>query len=672
MSRMLLSADIFVGPLLRRAETDLVVVSLATFEPFNLKFSIRAFGTDVWLGHDPEPVAVNALPNLNFYFGIVVPMKGTKFPTDRLLEYSIGVVDPATEAVEYDSFRNIVLIDKLSYFGNELPTFFLQDPGKKLNALYGSCRKIHDEKGGKTDALRFGDGVVENYFSDLASRPAVLCLGGDQIYADDVHQEVLDEILVLSKKISGGKSETLPAGLTLPPAGGRADFIIRNAKFTSGETANHLVTFAEYMGMYGLMWNKNNWSRTVPELAHFTDSLENVRRLMANTPTYMIFDDHDVTDDWNLSVKWKEDVKAFKLGKRIVANALGVYWLCQGFGNNPVRYSKDLTFQIADLIAKRANDYEAYESFFWMLDGWEFFTPTYPFIYFLDTRTQRGLKDGNLGHDRAAPAYLKSPASWATSIKTLNRLLERQRRDFPLVLVAAAPVFGFKFVEDLQALVGETVGPYLLDYESWAANRRHLLLFLYLMGNANVVLLSGDVHYGFTSTVKFSVFDDKTLRDAIRQFPRDVSPPVTPQGGAPSYDFLWAAKFIQMTSSALKNFANDTAVGLPAGFTLTEPALFVREDGGMVQGKYEGGEVFEWVVPLDDKAGRFVKRQKAELKPATLFRRRINDAFNAQYISEHNIGLLTINAPEISNCFYTARGKTAERSWNFSNDKYWE
>ena len=100
MSRMLVSADIFVGPLLRRAETDLVVVSLATFEPFNLKFSIRAFGTDVWLGHDPEPVAVNALPNLNFYFGIVAPMKGTKFPTDRLLEYSIGVVDPATEGVE--------------------------------------------------------------------------------------------------------------------------------------------------------------------------------------------------------------------------------------------------------------------------------------------------------------------------------------------------------------------------------------------------------------------------------------------------------------------------------------------------------------------------------------------------------------------------------------------
>jgi hypothetical protein len=27
---------------------------------------------------------------------------------------------------------------------------------------------------------------------------------------------------------------------------------------------------------------------------------------------------------------------------------------------------------------------------------------------------------------------------------------------------------------------------------------------------------------------------------------------------------------------------------------------------------------------------------------------------------------------EITNSFYTANGKQAERTWNFSNDKYWE
>lgn len=668
---MMLSDDIFIGPVLRRAQTDLVVVCLATFQPFLLQFSVRAFGEEVWLGHDAEPVNINAFPNLFFYFGLIAPPKGTKFPTNTLLEYAIGVVDAATDEVEYSSFKNIVLIDKLSYFGNELPTFFLQDPTKKLNALYGSCRKVHDENGGKTDALSFGDDLVENYFSDFSKRPAILCLGGDQIYADDVHKITLEEIINLGKKISGGAVESLPASLSLPSVGNRADFLKINAKFTSGEMANHLVTFAEYVGMYGLMWNKNNWSTAYPEMAHFTDTLPKVRRLLANTPTYMIFDDHDVTDDWNLSVKWKEDVKAFKLGKRIVANALAAFWLCQGFGNHPDRYSKNLTFQIADSITNREKDFAAYENLFWSLDKWEFFTPTYPFVYFLDTRTQRGLKDGHLGHDKGAAAYLKSLSAWAVTVKALSDLLKKQNKELPLVLVAAAPVFGFKFVEDLQAFVGAVAGPYFLDLESWSANRKHLLLFLYLMGNANVVLLSGDVHYSFTSTVKFSVFDDKTLRDAIKLFPQGMSPPATPQGSSPSYNNLWSAKFIQLTSSALKNFASDTAVKLPANLTAQELALFIKEDGKTVKGKYENGELFEWVEQQND-VPEFVKKRKEDLKPANLFRQRVNDFFNAQYIGVHNIGLLTVSSPEITNCFYSSNGKLAERTWNFSNDKYWE
>ena len=674
---MMLSEDIFIGPILRRAQTDLVVICLATLQPFTLNFSIKAFGKEEWLGHDSMPANIKALPNLFFYFGKVTPPKGTRFPTNALLEYSIGVIDPRTKEVEYNSFGNIVLIDGLSYYGNPLPTFFLQEPNKKLNALYGSCRKIHDEGGGKVDALSLGDELVAKYFSDTTNRPAVLCLGGDQIYADDVHKIALEEIIVLADKISGGKPENLPASLTLPSVGKRKDFVAKNAKFTAGSTSdNHLITFSEYLGMYGLMWNINNWSDLPPELNHFTSTLVKVRRLLANIPTYMMFDDHDVTDDWNLSVRWKEDVKAFKLGKRIVANALAAYWLCQGYGNHPDRYGKEVTFQIADVIRDRENDYELYENTLWGLDKWEFSTPTYPFIYFLDTRTQRGLKDGGLGHDRAAPAYLKSLASWAATIKSLNILLKNQNRDLPLVLVAAAPVFGLKFVEDLQTLVGVTIGPYVLDFESWVANKRHLHLFLHLMGNAKVVCLSGDVHYGFTSTIKFSVFDDKTLRESIKLFPKDVSPPKTPPGGSPSYKFLWTAKFIQLTSSALKNSGKviygQDVLAIPANATLTEAALFIREDGTTAQGKYENGEYFEWIVPLDDKPGKFSKRTKEDLKPASLFRQRVNDVFNSPYIGEHNIGLFTVNAQEISNSFYTANGKQAERTWNFSNDKYWE
>jgi hypothetical protein len=671
---MMLSDDIFIGPVLRRAQTDLVVVCLATFQPFALKFSVRVVGTEGWLGHDSVPFNVVALPNLHFYFARITPAKGKKFPTGTLLEYSIGVVDPATEEAEYSSFANIVRIDRLAYHDAELPSFYLQAANSRLNVLHGSCRKIHDASGGKADALSFGDDIVENYYSDPGSRPTVLCLGGDQIYADDVNGTVLEELGKLSGKIVGNKLETLPASLSPPPVGRRGDFVTKNAKFTSGKCANHLITLPEYLGMYGLMWNVNNWSELPAELSHFTSTLPKVRRLLANVPTYMIFDDHDVTDDWNLSVKWTVEVNASKLGKRIVANALAAYWLCQGYGNHPDRYEEDLSLRIADAIKDRDKDYDRYEGTFLTLDRWEFFTPTYPIIYFLDTRTQRGFKDGLLGHDTNAPAYLKSVTSWGTTLRALNGLLKNQNRSLPVVLVAAAPVFGFKLVEELQSFVDSdfVMGPYFLDLESWSANRKHMLLFLHLMGNANVVVLSGDVHYGFTSTVKFSVFDDKTLRNDIKRFPRGVTPPKAPSGTSPSYTFLWSSKFIQLTSSALKNFADDVAVKIPAAMTTIEPAVFVVEDGGTVEGKYENGEFFEWIVPLDDKPGRFVKKDKEILKPSSLFRQRINDAFNSPYVSEHNIGLLRIDAQEISNAFYTPSGKIGERTWNFANDKYWE
>jgi len=36
----------------------------------------------------------------------------------------------------------------------------------------------------------------------------------------------------------------------------------------------------------------------------FVIGLGKVRRLLAHTTTYIIFDDYDVTDDWNLTIAW--------------------------------------------------------------------------------------------------------------------------------------------------------------------------------------------------------------------------------------------------------------------------------------------------------------------------------------------------------------------------------
>ena len=75
-------------------------------------------------------------------------------------------------------------------------------------------------------------------------------------------------------------------------------------------------------------------------LLRFERGLPKVRRALANVPTYMIFDDHDVTDDWNLNPIWCERVlkEETSLGRQLVRNALAAYVLFQDWGNDPQRY----------------------------------------------------------------------------------------------------------------------------------------------------------------------------------------------------------------------------------------------------------------------------------------------------------------------------------------------
>ena len=666
--------DIFVGPLLRRAQQDLVVVCLAVFKPINLVFSVREHGKEQWLGHDDTPVPIQVSSNLFFYFGRVTPsVPGKPFPVRTLLEYGIGVLDPDEQA-DYAPFETIVATDGLglAYGERKLPTFFLQSPSQKLNVLYGSCRKIHDEQGGNLDALSKGDQLIAENVDDLDKRPAILCLGGDQIYADDVNPAVMAEVLALAKRIEGAETEKPPVAARLPGIGGRKDFVSKYAKFTSGESDNHLVTFAEYLAMYGLMWNAHNWQVPFGELYSFTSSLGDVRRLLANIPTYMIFDDHDITDDWNLCVRWQKDVGSTPLGNRIIANGLMAFWLMQGYGNHPDLYSDKTLFEIADRIRDRHKQYERVETLFWGLRDWEFHTPTYPLIYFLDTRTQRGVKDGQRGSDEGAPAYLKDPTSWTATKGKLNALLQRQNRNLPLVLVAAAPVFGFKFIEDLQNAVSAAAGPYFLDLESWSANRRHLLLFLNLMADRDVVILSGDVHYAFTSTMKTVVYDDRTLREMIKWLPSGTTPPKMPSGTSPTYEPLWSARFLQLTSSALKNYASSTFTKIPANLTTADTASILTEDGNTLSGDPENGgfAIVEW--DLAEGRNVVLKKTKEEVKPARLFRQRVNDAANSRYVGEHNLGVASFQDRTVTNYFYTVNGREQERTWNFANGSTWD
>jgi len=76
------------------------------------------------------------------------------------------------------------------------------------------------------------------------------------------------------------------------------------------------------------------------------EALPWVRRVLANIPTYMIFDDHEVTDDWNLNRKFCEQVYShgagdpndLPMGRALIQNGLVAYALCQHWGNTPEQF----------------------------------------------------------------------------------------------------------------------------------------------------------------------------------------------------------------------------------------------------------------------------------------------------------------------------------------------
>jgi hypothetical protein len=163
----------------------------------------------------------------------------------------------------------------------------------------------------------------------------------------------------------------------------------RQAGFTSDMPFNHIMTLGEYIAMYLFGWSDVLWdSKNIPamsdikaaidtlspeddkvpqairnqglffsftvhdmfsyerrhatadgaNLREFRRRLADVRRALANIPTYMILDDHDVTDDFNMTRDIALGVYGNPLGRRVITNAMVAYALCQHWGNVPNQF----------------------------------------------------------------------------------------------------------------------------------------------------------------------------------------------------------------------------------------------------------------------------------------------------------------------------------------------
>ena len=85
-------------------------------------------------------------------------------------------------------------------------------------------------------------------------------------------------------------------------------------------------------------------------LREFHKTLPKVQRALANVPTYMILDDHDVTDDYFLNPIWRDRVLTTALGQAILRNAMIAYALFQDWGNDPSSYEGGPQAQLLSLI----------------------------------------------------------------------------------------------------------------------------------------------------------------------------------------------------------------------------------------------------------------------------------------------------------------------------------
>lgn len=294
---------------------------------------------------------------------------------------------------------------------------------------------------------------------------------------------------------------------------------------------------ADFGGLYG--GERDGFpDRRFGDVKLFYDGLPKVRRALANIPTYMMFDDHDVTDDWNLNPMWQRRVHGNPLGRSIVRNGLMSYMLFQDWGNDPLSYEKpgsikgNLRTKISELfeapeeIPKRFEEVDALlglnrdlklegesEDDAKKVAQWHYRVPGAQHrVLALDNRTQRGFMS-----DIGPPRNL-SPAAMRLQIPDdgLDVGLE------VLFVIAPLPVLGPAIFDEILApaiyRVFDMKGHFGTDknvhsgmagtdpdaIEAWSMSPPAFEALLQRLAKfRRVVFLSGDVHYSATQVLSY-------------------------------------------------------------------------------------------------------------------------------------------------------------------------
>jgi hypothetical protein len=365
--------------------------------------------------------------------------------------------------------------------GSDLPPSVIRtlDPGRPLDICFGSCRvafpherpytlsKDEDEDGHELDALHV---LAEQMTRDGRDNwPELLFLLGDQVYVDEGSPRTRERI--------------------------------RARRDTSESPGEEVIDFEEYTWLYRESWE---------------DPL--TRWLFSTISTSMAWDDHDMSDDWNISRSWREEMDGKDWWHERAVGGIMTYWIYQFIGNLSPR-----ELAASDLYARVRGNPDATA----VLREWahEIDTTASGFRWSFH-RDVGGVRA--LFIDSRAGRVLTEERRAMCDEEVWEWIVERAGGEFDHLLIATTVPFllspGFHHLEawnerlcdgawgSLVARQSERLRR-AVDFDHWAAFQfsfQRLRELLEGIGSgergpapASIVVLSGDVHHAYLSEVEF-------------------------------------------------------------------------------------------------------------------------------------------------------------------------
>lgn len=519
------AAGVLAGPLLRALLPERMTLWLVAERPLTLRLRLLRDGAECRLALNAEQCRCLPLGEHAHVHLIDAPLSPA-LEEGEVFEWDLEIETPA-------GFKGVAdWAPWLLYPGES--HLRVRHAMTLSRIAHGSCRRPHFDG---PDGLARLDRWLAERRDTPAEWPSLVMMTGDQIYADDVAGPMLMAIRRLVERLAlyGERfTETLIADsraliddpylyrrIDLLPSTNENRLVRRyffggkeKPIFTSAGADNHLITLSEVLAMYLLVWSPRPWQlieRGAPPLADeqaaryageqrviddFAAELPAVARVLAHLPSWMIFDDHDVTDDWNLTAEWERAALEHPFSRRIMGNAMIGYLLCQGWGNRPAAFDGEIMTQLEAFC--QAPDDSRQDALIDTLIGfedWHYNLPTSPAMVVLDTRTRRWRSERGLHK----PSGLMD---WEALTELQQTLLGHRA----VIMVSPAPVFGVKLIEIVQQIFVWLNRPLLVDAENWMAHRGAayvmLNVFTHRKTPENFVVLSGDVHYSFAYDVR--------------------------------------------------------------------------------------------------------------------------------------------------------------------------